>query len=51
MTRQITRRHSTYVHVILNILRVTIATASLLWAVNAKTIVFNLQDDVLHVHT
>jgi hypothetical protein len=29
----------------------TIAIASLLRAVNAKTFVFNLPDDVLHMHT
>jgi hypothetical protein len=51
MTRQIYRLYSTYIHVILSILRVTIPTASLLRAISAKTIVFNLPVDVLHVHT
>ena len=51
MTRQISRRYSTYIHVFLNILRVTIATAFLLRAVSAKTFVFNLPDNVLHIHT
>jgi hypothetical protein len=51
MTRQISRRYPTYIHVILSILHVTIVTASLMRAVSAKTIVCNLPDDVLHVHT
>jgi len=48
MTRQISRRYSTYIHVILSILRVAIA---ILRAVSANTIVFKLPYDVFHVHT
>jgi len=51
MTREISKQYSTYIHVILSILHVTTVTASLMRAINAKTIVCNLPDDVLHVHT